>query len=133
MKKRFEIRRSIKLPIEVITSMWDEPLNFNTADLTPHGAYVVSELMPEVGEHLVCSFNLSDMACMTKDYCFFGEVTRVNWFRRIVDRGRPGFGVRFMDAAPLDRLRIRRILRGVPPPIPTRRREIRLKHCFGPA
>jgi hypothetical protein len=131
MKKRFEIRRSVKIPIEVITSMWDEPINFRTGDLTPQGAYVVSEFMPAIGEKIVCSFSLSDMLCRIKEYCFFGEVTRVNLLRRSTDKGRPGFGVRFLDAAPLDRLRIRSILFGLPPPLSSPRKEVSLKECFG--
>ncbi len=131
MKNRFELRRSIHIPIEVITSMWDEPLIFQTGDLTPRGAYVISDLMPERGEHIVCSFNLLDNSFQGREYCFFGEVTRVNLFRRFIERGRPGFGVRFLDTTPLDRLRIRDILRLLPPPAPATPRPIVLKNCFG--
>ena len=46
MKKRFEIRRLVNRPIEIISSLWDEPLNFFTGDLSPRGTYVFSELMP---------------------------------------------------------------------------------------
>lgn len=120
MYKRFEIRRSIGIPVEVISSLWDDPIELNASDLSPRGAYVESEFLPQAGEHVVCSFDVSKTGA---PYCFFGEITRVNLLRRKVDRGRPGFGIRFLDAAPLDRLQIRRSLRYLPPPIPNLRRE----------
>ena len=120
MQKRFEVRRSIEVPIEIITSLWDDPITLAAGDLSPRGVYIQSEFMPEAGEHVVCSFDISKglRAC-----CFFGEVTRVNMLRRKVDTGWPGFGIKFLDAAPFDRLRIRQALRGLPPPVPTSRRE----------
>lgn len=118
MKKRFETRRMVTRPIEIISSLWDDPLGFETADLSPRGAYVITEFLPEMGEHLVCSFDLGDR--MTFD--FFGEVVRVNLMRRKSDVAFPGFGVRFMDANAMDRLRIRRALKGTPPPVPKMRK-----------
>lgn len=118
MKKRFEMRRVVSRPMEVISSLWDDPLSFQTADLSPRGAYVVSELLPDMGEHVVCSFDLGGQLC----FDFFGEVVRVNLLRRKSDISFPGFGVRFMDANAMDRLRIRQALRGTPPPVPQMRK-----------
>lgn len=115
MKKRFELRRSIETPVEIITSFWDEPVDLIASDLSPRGAYLESELMPEPGEHVVCSLELEHC---TRDFCFFGEVTRINLNRRKSDGGKPGFGIEFLDCTPLDRLAIREALRGVPPPVP---------------
>jgi hypothetical protein len=111
MKKRFEIRRLISRPMEIITSLWDEPLNFFTGDLSPRGAYVFSELMPEIGEHVYCSFDLG----VKRPFEFFAEVVRANMMRRTSDMGYPGFGLDFLDAKPLDRLNIRNLLTGLPP------------------
>jgi hypothetical protein len=115
MYKRFEIRRSLEIPIELITPQWDDPVNLVAGDLSPRGAYVQTEMMPESGEHVVCSFNLQ---LGRPEYCFFGEIIRINMLRRKNDRGWPGFGIKFLDISPLERLTIRHALRGLPPPIP---------------
>ncbi len=118
MKKRFEMRRCVARPMEIISSLWDDPLGFTTSDLSPRGAYVLSELLPDMGEHMVCSFDLGNQL----QFDFFGEVVRVNLKRRRSDITSPGFGVRFMDASAMDRLKIRYALKGTPPPIPEMRR-----------
>lgn len=120
MYKRFEIRRSARIPIEVITNMWDEPLSLMADDLSPRGTYLVSEMMPNLGEHIVCSFRLPRIE---REQMFFGEVSRINWYRRKADKGRPGFGVKFIDTTPMDRLRIREALASLPPPLPMGRRD----------
>lgn len=121
MHNRFEIRRSAGIPIELITSAWDEPVDLLTGDLSPRGVFVQSEFMPDKGEHVVCSFKI--MNGTLYEYCFFGEVTRVNLLRRRTDVGWPGFGIEFLDATPLDRIRIRHAMRGLPPPLPSPKRE----------
>lgn len=117
MYKRYEVRRQLTLPMEIIGSFADDPFYLRALDISPRGAFVASELVPDLGEHLVCSFNLNDA------YCFFGEVSRVNLLRRNADQGMPGFGIKFLDAGPLHRLAIRHALRGLPPPVPAKRRD----------
>jgi hypothetical protein len=120
MYKRFEIRRHAQIPMEVITNLWDEPVKLMADDLSPRGTYLVSEMMPNLGEHIICSFQLPRLR---RERMFFGEVTRINWYRRQSDSGRPGFGVRFMDTTPMDRIKIREALQGLPPPLPMGRRD----------
>jgi hypothetical protein len=120
MQPRLEIRRAAECRIEVISSLWDAPLEFFSGDLSPRGAYLYSELLPDPGEHVVCSLELG----LSDELGFFAEVVRVNLLRRACDKGRPGFGVRFLDAGPFDRLRIRDKLRGLPPPLPVPRRHV---------
>lgn len=117
MYKRFEIRRQTALPVEIIASFADEPFFLTARNISPRGAFLESELLPDLGEHLICSFDLD------KNFCFFGEVNRVNLMRRRRETGRPGFGVEFLDTTPLHRMAIRNALRGLPPPIPQRRRD----------
>jgi hypothetical protein len=118
MVRRFEMRRVVARPIEVISARWDEPIMLATSDLSPRGAYVASELLPDLGENVLCAFNLGPGHA----FDFFGQIVRVNLLRRRSDRGRPGFGVRFLDARPLDRIKIREALRNTPPPLPMMRR-----------
>lgn len=120
MYKRFEIRKKTVVPIEVITNFWDEPISLLSSDLSPRGTYIVSELMPQLGEHIVCSF---DIRREDPSYCLFGEVSRINWHRRKTDTGPPGFGVRFLDIKPMERLKIRDALRGMPPSLPVKMRD----------
>ncbi len=115
---RFEMRRGASVGIEVISSLWDEPIDFLTRDLSPRGTYVISELLPDPGDHVFCSFALG----LARPFELFAEVVRVNPMRRASDLADPGFGLRFMDPHPLDRLRIRNALAGTPPPVPDRRR-----------
>lgn len=117
MYKRFEIRRQTMLPIEVIATFSDEPFYLTATDLSPRGAYLQCELLPDVGEHIICSFDLNS------NYCLFGEVSRVNLMRRKRESCRPGFGVRFLDATPRERMSIREALRRLPRPMPKCRRD----------
>ncbi|HUT77418.1 MAG TPA: PilZ domain-containing protein [Polyangia bacterium] len=111
---RFETRRGASVGIEVISSLWDTPIDFLTRDLSPRGAYVRSELLPDPGDHVICSF---DLGCR-RPFELFAEVVRVNLLRRAGDGADPGFGLRFLDARPFDRLRIRQALANTPPPRP---------------
>ena len=111
MSKRFEIRRLAGVPMEVISAKSDLPLEFVTFDLSPRGAYLMSDAVPKVGEQIVCAFGLYGA---TKPFCFFGEVTRVNRGRRTSDTGPTGFGVTFLDPTARERLSIRSCLRNQP-------------------
>jgi hypothetical protein len=119
MQKRFEVRRSAIIPIEVAAPSWDEPVDLLAGDLSPRGMYLFSEEMPEVGEYIFCSFGLAGNA---DEYCFMSRVNRINWHRRRTDCLRPGFGIEFMDTRPLERLRLRATIRGLPMPAPSKMR-----------
>jgi hypothetical protein len=112
MSKRFEVRRLAGVPMEVISAKSDLPLEFVSFDLSPRGAYLMSDAVPRVGEQIVCSFSLYGAA---KPFCFFGRVSRVNRGRRQRDLGPTGFGVTFLDPTALERLTIRSCLRDQPP------------------
>jgi hypothetical protein len=111
MSKRFEVRRLAGVPVEVISARSDLPLEFVSFDLSPRGAFLMSDAIPRVGEQIVCSFALD---ADEGPFCFFGEVTRVNRGRRTNDAGPTGFGVTFLDATPLERMKIRSCLRDQP-------------------
>jgi hypothetical protein len=111
MSKRFEVRRLAGVPMEVISAKSDLPLEFVTFDLSPRGAYLMSDAAPRVGEQIVCAFSLYGAS---KPFCFFGAVSRVNRGRRKNDAGPTGFGVTFLDPTALERLMIRSCLRDQP-------------------
>ncbi|MFO8073027.1 MAG: PilZ domain-containing protein [Polyangia bacterium] len=127
MYRRSEIRRLAGVPIEVITSRTDLPITFVSWDLSPRGVFLMSDAAPQSGEPLVCSFNLDD----AREYCFFGEVARISRSRRCCDTAPAGFGVRFLDAGPLERLDIRGELSASPPALPGRPRDNALTRAMG--
>ena len=120
MQKRNEVRRATILPTEVSTPWRDSPLDLIAADLSPRGMYLISEAMPSIGDFVICSFALQRDKPLLN---MFSRVQRINWHRRRNDRYRPGFGVEFVKPEPEMRLMIRDAVRGLPPPIPSRRRE----------
>jgi hypothetical protein len=122
MKTRFEIRRLAGVPMEVISARSDLPIEFVSFDLSPRGAFLMSDAEPEIGEQIVCAFSLDGAS---KPFCFFGEVSRVNRGRRMNDFGPAGFGVRFLDPTALERLTIRSCLRFQPPLYMSMRRKAR--------
>ncbi|HUT77419.1 MAG TPA: PilZ domain-containing protein [Polyangia bacterium] len=127
MTKRYEVRRLVGVPMEVISARSDLPVTFVTWDLSPRGAFLMSDARPRPGEQIVCAFNLDGL----REFCFFGEVTRVSRGRRACDSGPGGFGVRFTDAKPFERLVIRGELRRSPPGLPSRKRDNALTRAMG--
>ena len=71
MRKRYETRKRARVAMEVITSSWDDALEFETSDMSPQGAFVQSEILPTVGEHIVCVFTLEGTK---REFALFGEV-----------------------------------------------------------
>jgi len=115
MKNRYEVRKIFNHGVEMISSLWDEPVKLMATDISPEGAFVVSDLALEEGEKVVVAFSFDRVQ---KEFCFFAEVARVSLNRRTSDLGMCGMGLRFLDAKPFERLTIRDALRSVPPPLP---------------
>ena len=127
MYKRYEMRRMAGVPMEIITSKTDLAIEFVTWDVSPRGAYLMSDTTPKIGEQIVCSFDLDGET----PYCFFGEVSRINQGRRACDRGPTGFGIRFIDPTPMERLKLRHSLRGLVPTLPAPSRDNALTRAMG--
>ena len=117
--RRSEVRKALRLPIEVVHPDWEAPEVWTTFDLSPTGAYVRSEREAAPGDAVVVSFQLPNSS---HELSFFGRVVRALWDVRDDELVPCGFAVRFVDAGPLDRLRIREALRGIPPRIPAEAR-----------
>ena len=114
-RDRFEVRKRFDSEVELIASVWDEPVGLAARDLSPGGVFVATDLPLERGVELVLSFRVPDCP---NEITVFGEVVRVSLPRRRSDRDAAGMGVRFLDMTPLERLFVRDALRGVPPPLP---------------
>jgi len=119
MHVRYEVRKAVRVPVEVVCAEWDEPVAMTTADLSPRGCFLPTGVLVEPGTSLVVSFRIGGEA---GECSFFGEVSRVARWRRRTDPRFGGLGVRFIGLRPIERLRLRERLRRVPPPLPSRRR-----------
>jgi len=113
--------------MEVISARSDLPITFVTWDMSPGGAFLMSDARPLPGEQIVCAFSLDGL----REFCFFGEVARYARGRRASDTAPAGFGVRFVDARPYERLMLRGELRCSPPGLPSRRRDNALTRAMG--
>ena len=120
MQKRSIIRRSTIIPTEVMAPYWHDTMDLVAADLSPKGMYLISDKMPSVGEFVFCTFSLKHNE---PDLKLLSRVKRVNWHRRKNDRLRPGFGVEFLGLNMEQYQRISKALIGMPPPVPTPRRQ----------
>ncbi len=121
MQKRFNMRRSAIVPTEIMSPYWREPLDLVAADISPNGMYLISDLFPSVGEYVFCSFELSRSQ---PEFRLLSRVKRVNYHRRKTDWIRPGFGVEFLGVDEASLKVIATSLLGLPPPIPSKRRQV---------
>ena len=119
MQKRSDVRRSTIIPTEVMAPYWPGSLDLIAADLSPKGMYLISEQMPAVGEFVFCSFAFRGEE---PEFKILSKVKRINWHRRATDMIRPGFGVEFLAVSGEQRRNLYSRLKGMPPPIPRRRR-----------
>jgi hypothetical protein len=125
--KRFETRRMAGIQMELITPRTDLPIEFTTWDISPCGAYLMSDATPEVGQPVICMFTLGEDV---REFCVFGEVARVDPKRRHADNGPRGFAIAFKAGA-VDRLAIRNKINNLVPSIPTPRRSNSLTEAMG--
>lgn len=119
MQKRSDVRRASIISAEVMAPYWKDSLDLIASDISPKGMYLISDQMPHVGEFVFCSFSVRGNE---PEYRILSKVKRINWHRRSTDMIRPGFGVEFLAISGEQRRTIYRRLKGMPPPIPRKRR-----------
>lgn len=126
-RKRFETRRMAGIQMELITPRTDLPIEFTTWDISPRGAYVMSDAKPKVGQQVICMFSLGTEP---REFCLFGEIARVDPKRRHCDLGPEGFAIKF-SSGPIDRLAIRNRISGLMPSLPSPSRDNALTRAMG--
>jgi hypothetical protein len=87
-----------------------------TLDLSPYGLLILSEERAEVGDELIVSFEGPGRSGWFTTEAVVARVVRGH------RRGDPGYalGLRFTGLSLADRLALRELLEGIPPPVPAR-------------
>ncbi|HEY1697359.1 MAG TPA: PilZ domain-containing protein [Polyangiaceae bacterium] len=116
VQQRRILRRSLRVDCQVVREHDFKLLGSRGVDLSPDGMLVMAQERVLTGEPVVVSFRLP-----RSSYWFDAEATvaRVVHGRRPGDLGRC-FGLSFESIEPDVQAFLRRALRGVPPPLPTR-------------
>lgn len=115
MRKRFEVRKARLTPIVVAHDEWRAPEVLVATDVSPRGLFVANDLLLPPDECVRVCFRLG-----TPEYWEFeARVAYTQWQRRTGDIGSSGLGLELLDASPLERMKIRSLLRRFPPPIPS--------------
>ena len=124
MKSRREQRKGRYTPVVVSHDDWLWPEVLVATDVSPQGLFVTSERLVGLGEEVRLSYRLGT----AERWELLGRVVWQTRRRRRSDPGYCGMGVELLDSSPLERLRMRTLLRKVPPIVP---REVRKRAAKG--
>ena len=115
---RRALRRSVRMPCDVLANDYDDTVTHMLTDLSPFGAWIETIYPLEPGAELLVSLTPAglDASC---DVVLAGRVARASLGRRRGEIGRSGMGVAF-DASDLERAQLSAALHGLPPPLPAR-------------
>jgi hypothetical protein len=114
MKKRFEIRKARLTPVVVSHDDWPWPEVLVATDVSPRGLYIATDRLEELAGTVRLSFKLGTSELWELE----GAVVHQQRRRRSSDPRYSGLGVELLDAGPLERTRMRELLRRIPPPVP---------------
>ena len=115
MSPRLEMRRARLTPVVLSHDDWPWPELLVATEVSPRGLYVsAEERLLRAGEEVRVSFRLGTPELWEAS----GVVAHFQRRRRRADPGYSGMGVELFDLSALERIRIRELLRGVPPPLP---------------
>jgi hypothetical protein len=114
--QRRALRRSARVDCQVVRERDFKLIGTRGVDLSPLGMLVMAQEPVLTGEPVIVAFRLP---CSAWWFDAAATVARVVHGRRPGDLGRC-FGVAFEELEPDAQMFLRRALRGVPPPLPTR-------------
>ncbi|MBI5502077.1 MAG: PilZ domain-containing protein [Deltaproteobacteria bacterium] len=109
------MRKPLHIGVELLRRGHDNPEFAIGADLSPSGALVFSDAALDPSDYVVLRFRLpwSD-----DRYAFLSEVVRVQPAPEEETGALFGFGLRFLDVSPSERLGLRQELQDLPPAVP---------------
>jgi hypothetical protein len=114
MNARYELRKCRYTPIVVSHDDWPWPELLVATDVSPGGIYIATDKRVDIDDSLRLSFRLGTDDLWELDGC----VVRTQSRQRRTDPGFSGFGVELFGASPMERLRMRSLIRHEPPPVP---------------
>lgn len=114
MRSRIEVRKARLTPVVASHDNWPQPTVLVATEVSPRGLFVSGDLPADLGDSLRLSYRLGT----PERFEFEAEVVHTAAKRRQTDLGYTGLGLTLLDAAPLERLRMRHLLRKLPPPLP---------------
>jgi len=117
---RRALRRSVRMPCDVLADVFDDAVAHVMTDLSPFGAWIDTTYPLDPGAELLVSLTPPGRAEGEADVVLAGHVARASLGRRRGEIGRSGMGVSF-DASELERAQLTMALRGLPPPLPSQR------------
>lgn len=116
--QRATVRRALRLPCQIVRQRDFRLVARKALDVSVDGMLVLAEDDVLTGEEVIVTFQGPRTGTW---FDRMGTVARVVHGRRVRDRG-VCLGVVFDEDDPVDRLLLRANLRGLPPPLPARRR-----------
>jgi len=112
--QRAEVRKPVHIGIELLHRTRGGPEFAVGADLSPAGAYILSDDVLAPQERLLIRFRLP---WADDEYSFLGEVVRVQPVRADELGAHYGYGLQFLDVMPSEGARLREELRDLPPAV----------------
>ena len=119
---RRSLRRAVSLDCGLISPFWDDVVWMPAVDVSPYGLFLKTPFPLQVGDEVLVSFATPGVRAATRDMDVFGRVTRASLGRRHWDAS-AGMGIEFMGLRVDERAELDRSLRGLPPPLPSHRRQ----------
>lgn len=114
MNKRFEVRKARFTPVVVSHDDWPWPEVLVATDVSPRGLFVASGRRVKYGQYVRLSFRLGTSELWEPE----GVVVHSTWRRRFTDVRYSGIGIDLLSVTPIERTKMRELLRKIPPPVP---------------
>ncbi len=117
---RRALRRAVTLDCEVFSNRWDGPVSLPATDLSHLGLWLQTPLPLERGEEIIVQLTPPRWP-FSSPLVALALVVRVGLFRRRHEFDNTGMGLAFSDLESKEVSTLFESLRGLPPPLPTRR------------
>ena len=112
---RRSVRRAVDWSCELVCDLWDEPVPHRVVDVSDRGLFIETPFPLEAGSEVI--LELQPPRQKQPIYAL-GAVRQARLCRRRGERQVTGMGIEFVDLGRRYRRRLRRSVRGLPPPLP---------------
>jgi hypothetical protein len=122
---RETLRRVVRIPCDLVSATFDEPVELEITDLSPDGAFLATSLPLEDGEELDLAFEVPRLRRLL---AVKARVRRAALYRRKQDEKGSGMGIEFLDLSDAARDALGVALYGIPPRLPVSRVKTPARH-----